>query len=86
MKQMHIQQMWNQQHDEITRLKSDYNALLKRYHKANEFFHTAEPHQIEKFESAYKDIIVKMQDICNELKMKYRIEASYHEILGGFKL
>ncbi|MDO4720948.1 MAG: hypothetical protein Q4A78_09840 [Peptostreptococcaceae bacterium] len=82
MDRMNIQQ----EQKEILRLKQKYNELLARYHKANEFFRTADPEKAEKFEAAYQEVILQMQDIFNELRVKHHIEASHHELLGGFKL
>lgn len=86
MNQMNIQQAQKEQEFEILRLKQKYNALLERYHKANAFFRTAEPARAEKYEAAYQEVILQMQDIFNELRAKHHIEASHRELLGGFKL
>ncbi len=64
----------------VAELKKEYNELLKRFHKAEEWYNSNPPiEQQEKYLGNYQELLRQLDTMVMELK------PNESEILGGFK-
>ena len=70
--------------EKINTLKSEYNALLKRYYNGIKYIET-HPSELKKWEKELFKIMINLDLKIHEIRFYCNYEMNEKEILNGFK-
>lgn len=70
---------------ELTKLKLQYNAMLKRYNDALEYFEHATPENIDKYYLDFVELCSEIDKVGKEIEEIIGRKLRREEILEGFE-